>query len=233
MPDREPDRSLRQPLPRGLLCVWSSSGDLITRQRRSQGHHPQQDGKHDQPCVRRTGPAITSRPLGPSSPDRQDAHRERPALALLVLREGRVPRATEPEAAAQDVGVREEVEVVPEDLVRQLFPTALNGELVAVERCPRVPSTCSVSSSLTRFSAGSPVLPTSSRSSTRKRLMVSRIEPPPEASRRQGRHQRSELKVAALSISFQLMRFPKAFSPNSASVVAPDSFSHDPWSPYR
>jgi hypothetical protein len=65
--------------------------------------------------------------------NRQDGHRERPALALLVLCEGRVPRAIEPEAAAQDVGVREEIEVIPEGIVRQLLPAALDGELVAEE----------------------------------------------------------------------------------------------------
>jgi hypothetical protein len=54
-------------------------------------------------------------------------------LALLVLCEGGVPRAIEPEAAAQHVGVGEEIEVIPEGIVRKLLAAALDGELVPEE----------------------------------------------------------------------------------------------------
>jgi hypothetical protein len=46
--------------------------------------------------------------------DRQHGHGQRPGLALLVLGQGGVPGTIEPKAAAQNLGVGEDTEVVPE-----------------------------------------------------------------------------------------------------------------------
>jgi hypothetical protein len=64
-------------------------------------------------------------------PDRQDRHREAPALALFVLGNGRVDCPIKLEAAEQRFRVRRDlVDVVPDGVVRQSL-RARDGELIA------------------------------------------------------------------------------------------------------